>query len=109
MTIQTLETPGIGSMSENERAFIHVEDTYEEISAQAYARCIAASQRIRWDIDKDIIRGRNFDISQNYLPDELSKVHELESLTLREKTNGVRGLGSFQRRRTKTPRNVSPH
>jgi len=45
-----------------------------------YARCIAASRRIRWDIDKDVIRGRDFDFSQKFLPDGLSLAHELDFL-----------------------------
>ncbi|MDX1557188.1 MAG: hypothetical protein R3212_14255, partial [Xanthomonadales bacterium] len=45
-----------------------------------YARCIAASRRIRWDIDDDVIRGREFDFNEKFLPDGLSKVHELEFL-----------------------------
>jgi len=27
----------------------------------SYARCVEISKRMRWDIDKDVIRGRNFD------------------------------------------------
>ncbi len=46
-----------------------------------YARCIEASKRVRWDIDKDVIRGRSFDFEQKFLPDGLSKVHELDFLT----------------------------
>ncbi len=42
-----------------------------------YARCIAASKRIRWDIDKDVIRNRRFDFSKKFLPDGLSRVYEL--------------------------------
>jgi len=45
-----------------------------------YARCIEASKRIRWDIDKDVIRGRSFDFQHKFLPDNLSLVHELEFL-----------------------------
>ena len=26
-----------------------------------YDRCISASKRVRWDIDRDVIRGRRFD------------------------------------------------
>ncbi|MDH5255044.1 MAG: hypothetical protein OEW72_03925 [Gammaproteobacteria bacterium] len=37
-----------------------------------YAKCIAASRRIRWDIDADVIRGRGFDYSRSFLPDGLS-------------------------------------
>ena len=37
-----------------------------------YARAIAASKRIHWDIDDDVIRGRTLDVADNYLPDGLS-------------------------------------
>ena len=50
-----------------------------------YARCISASKRVRWDIDEDVIRGRRFDRSQKYLPDGLSLVPELTTLTADEK------------------------
>jgi hypothetical protein len=42
-----------------------------------YARCIAASKRIRWDIDEDVIRGRTLDVADNYLPEGLSLVDGL--------------------------------
>ena len=51
---------------------------------ERYARCIAASKRIRWDIDTDVIRGRTFDYSEKFLPDRLSWVHELTFLTSAE-------------------------
>jgi len=44
---------------------------------QRYAKCIAASKRIRWDIDQDVIRGRELDYSRKFLPDGLSRVYEL--------------------------------
>ena len=50
-----------------------------------YAHCINVSKRVRWDIDKDVIRGRKFDYSQKFLPDGLSMVHELDFLTSDEK------------------------
>ncbi len=46
-----------------------------------YARCIKASKRARWDIDADVIRGRDFDFSQTFLPNGLSMVDELGFLT----------------------------
>lgn len=49
-----------------------------------YARCIKASKRARWDIDADVIRGRDCDYSQTFLPDALSRASELEFLTERE-------------------------
>lgn len=45
-----------------------------------YARCIKASKRVRWDIDADVIRGRDFDFGQTFLPAGLSKVDELPFL-----------------------------
>jgi len=46
-----------------------------------YARAIQASKKARWDIDADVIRGREFDFSQKFLPDGLSLAGELEFLT----------------------------
>src|SRR6187549_2639371 len=45
-----------------------------------YARCIEVSKRIRWDIDRDVIRGRSFDFAKKFLPDGLSKVDQLAFL-----------------------------
>jgi hypothetical protein len=45
-----------------------------------YARCIEASKQIRWEIDRDVIRGRSFDFSKKFLPDGLSRVDELAFL-----------------------------
>ncbi len=49
-------------------------------TTQRYATCIEASKRIRWDIDRDVIRGRQFDFEKKFLPDGLSKVTELTFL-----------------------------
>jgi hypothetical protein len=53
--------------------------------AGRYAKCIEVSKRIRWDIDRDVIRGRTFDFSRKFLPDGISKVNELEFLTAGER------------------------
>jgi len=50
-----------------------------------YARCIKASKRVRWDIDADVIRGRQFDFSQKFLPEGLSRVDRLAFLDLDER------------------------
>ncbi len=45
-----------------------------------YAKCIEVSKRIRWDTDRDVIRGRQFDFGKKFLPDGLSKVAQLPFL-----------------------------
>jgi hypothetical protein len=45
-----------------------------------YASCIEASKRIRWDIDRDVFRGRRLDFGRKFLPDALSRVRELPFL-----------------------------
>ncbi len=45
-----------------------------------YADCIEKSKRIRWDIDKDVIRGRSLDLALKFLPDGLSRVDRLQFL-----------------------------
>ena len=42
-----------------------------------YARTIDASKRVRWDIERDILRGRRFDLAHKLLPDGLSMADEL--------------------------------
>ena len=51
-----------------------------ETTTERYAKCIAASKRIRWDIDQDVIRGRKFDFDKKFMPDGLSKINELTFL-----------------------------
>ena len=50
-----------------------------------YAKCIEVSKRVRWDIDRDVIRGRSFDFGKKFLPDGLSKVTQLPFLSDDEK------------------------
>ena len=50
------------------------------VDTARYARCIAASDRIRWDIERDVIRGRDFDFSQHFLPEGLSRVSRITFL-----------------------------
>ena len=52
---------------------------------EKYARCIRASKAARWDIDNDVIKGRSFDRAKKYLPDGLSLVQELPTLSDAEK------------------------
>jgi hypothetical protein len=53
-----------------------------------YAKCIEISKRVRWDLDKDVMRGREFDLSnlsQKFLPDGLSKVDQLDFLSAQDR------------------------
>lgn len=50
-----------------------------------YARCVEVSKRIRWEIDRDVICGREFDFSKKFLPDGLSKVQDMDFLSTDEK------------------------
>jgi hypothetical protein len=50
-----------------------------------YAKCIEVSKRVRWDIDEDVIRGREFDFSQKFLPDGISQINRLDFLNEDEK------------------------
>lgn len=45
-----------------------------------YARCVAASRRVRWDIEADVVRGREFETESAFLPDGLSLVREIPFL-----------------------------
>jgi hypothetical protein len=48
---------------------------------ERYAKCIAASKRVRWDIDNDLIRGRKLDFSKRFLPNGLSRINHLSFLS----------------------------
>ncbi len=49
-------------------------DTVIAPSSSRYAKCIEASKRVRWDIDRDVIRGREFDFTKKFLPDGLARI-----------------------------------
>lgn len=59
--------------------------TTNQSDTSRYAKCIEVSKRIRWDIDKDVIRGRSFDYTQNFLPDGLSLIEDISFLTYANK------------------------
>jgi len=56
-----------------------------EMTNPRYAQCIKASKKVRWDIDTDVIRGRRFDYTQKFLPDGLSLVDRMDSLSAQER------------------------
>ena len=58
----------------------------DKISAtDRYERCIETSKRVRWDIEKDVIRGRRFDTMNKFLPDGLSLAEAFTTLSADEK------------------------
>jgi hypothetical protein len=50
------------------------------VDSARYAKAIEVSKRIRWDIDRDVIRRREFDFTKKFLPDGLSFVDKLPFL-----------------------------
>ena len=54
-------------------------------ASDRYERTIETSKRVRWDIERDVIRGRHFDTAHKFLPDGLSLVDEFTSLSAGEK------------------------
>jgi DNA-binding Lrp family transcriptional regulator len=61
-----------------------LESSLHDMDTARYAKCVATSKRIRWDIDRDVIRGRSFDFRKKFLPDGLSRVDRLAFLTADE-------------------------
>ncbi len=57
----------------------------QQLDAQRYAKAVEISKRVRFDIDRDVIRGRQFDFNKKFLPDGLSRVDELPFLLPAEK------------------------
>ena len=57
----------------------------ESPDTSRYAKCVANSKRVRFDVDRDVIRGRTFDFTKKFLPDGLSKVQQLPFLSADEK------------------------
>ena len=49
-------------------------------NTRKYARVIEASQRVRWEIERDVICGRSFDYGRTFLPAGLSLVDEVAFL-----------------------------
>jgi hypothetical protein len=50
------------------------------VDTDRYAKCIEVSKRIRWDLDRDVIRGRRFDTAHKFLPEGLSLIDRVDFL-----------------------------
>jgi hypothetical protein len=60
-------------------------DTSYAIPSERFARCIASSKRVRWDLETDVIRGRRFDRANKFLPDGLTLAGRLDFLSPEER------------------------
>ena len=47
----------------------------------SYQRSIQASKRVHWEIDRDVIRGRAFDLGHKFLPDGLTLIEGFVTLS----------------------------
>jgi hypothetical protein len=54
-------------------------------NSDRYARCVETSKRVRWDIERDVVRGRRFDVAHKFLPDGLSLADTFTSLSADER------------------------
>ncbi len=55
------------------------------IPTERFSRCIAASKKVWWDIESDVIRGRRFDRASKFLPDGLTLASRLDFLSSDDK------------------------
>lgn len=60
---------------------IDIDPGREATRAARYARCVRMSKKAEWQIDRDLMRGRDFDFSRKFLPDGLSRVDRLSFLS----------------------------
>jgi hypothetical protein len=59
--------------------------TLQAADSKRYARAVEVSKRVRFEIERDVIRGRRFDFGKKFLPDGLSKIGRLDFLGADEK------------------------
>lgn len=59
-----------------------------------YSNCISASRRVRWDIDADVLRGRDLDFGRPFLPQDMTLAGELSFVD----AAGCRALSQVQAR-----------
>ncbi len=60
-------------------------DAMNRVETQRYARCVEVSKRVSFDIERDVIRGRQFDFGKKFLPDGLSRIDAIPFLDAAEK------------------------
>jgi hypothetical protein len=57
----------------------------QHLDSARYAKCIEVSKRVRFDIERDVMRGRKLDFATKFLPDGLARMDALEFLSPAEK------------------------
>ena len=75
-----------------------------QVDSARYAKCIEVSKRIRWDIDRDVIRHREFDFTKKFLPDALSFVDHVPFLGTDQRRLLSQSPGSFVRQHVRPDR-----
>ena len=60
-------------------------DSTYAVPTDRFARCVAASKRMRWDLETDVIRGRRLDRADKFLPDGLTLAGRLDFLAPSER------------------------
>jgi len=71
---------GVNPSFTTRRSTMQAQMQPELADAKAYAKCVEVSKRIRWEIERDVIRGRAFDFDEKFMPDGLSQVSRLPFL-----------------------------
>jgi len=55
----------------------NISAAHKALTRDRYAKCLAASSRVCWDIEDDVIRGRSFDAGHFFLPEGLSRISRM--------------------------------
>lgn len=53
---------------------VAIDSTFQTPESSRYAKVIEVSKRVRWEIERDVIKGRRFDFDNKFLPDGLSRL-----------------------------------
>ena len=61
-----------------------MQTTLQAADRQRYAKAIEVSKRVRFEIERDVIRGRKLDFGKKFLPDGLSRIDRLDFLGAEE-------------------------
>jgi hypothetical protein len=72
---------GVALSSTTRRSTMQAQMQTDAADAKAYAKCVEVSKRVRWEIERDVIRGRAFDFDKKFMPDGLSHVARLPFLS----------------------------